>query len=549
MIRILSYSPHLADHLHIRESLKHLHINSEQIHIDSIFNLEIIPDYIAKAQENYAPIHLIIYAPKISSIILEILPSTLPIICLSGKEDADSLAPQSKEWVYYPTNESSDSFLNLVTKCLEIQKIRYELCENHSADMPSHLSQSQFLEIIGDHLNRAFILESTVGMCLFNLETYENDPFNRHRVTQIIRKLYKTVKETLPPKWSLYSYGSMRIALIIDDISDKEIFSKHLIELYQKVSSYFVDQNLVVSIDAGVILSESTSVDPFQFYDQAQSALAIAKRKGHGFIEYYGKEEESKFLYATKLESDLKQAFIKKELYVVYQPLINLTTLKPVGIEALVRWTHPLLGPISPMDFIPIAERLNAMDDLAEIVFDQSFATLKELHNLGILLKLSVNISGQQFINSSVVDKISHKLAIFDINAESIEIEVTEEVDLNPIAPALPQLHELQNMGCSIVIDDFGIGYSSLHYLSHFPVDKIKIDKSFIQDLTERKVKILEAVHNLAKFLGIETLVEGIETKEQYEMLKFIGAGYGQGYLFSRPLTKEQLLTYLHQIT
>ncbi len=544
MLRILSYSPHLRDHLHIRDALKNLSIDSEQIHIDSVFSLEIIPEFINRSLDLNTPIHLILYVPPINSVVLNILPQTTPIICLSPMEDADSISNIKRDWIYFQDQESTSDFLDLVKKCLEIQKIKFELSERHTHEKHASLNQSQFIEIIGDHLNRSFILDSKTGLCLFNLETYDPDPLSRHRVAQCIKKLYGTVKNSLPPKWTLYSYGSMKVALIVDDILDTTHFSYQLNELYQKVIQYFADQNLVVSIDVGVVLSDESSVDPFQFFDQAQSALAIAKRKGHGFIEYYGKEQASKLLYATRLESDLKQAFIKKELFVVYQPLIDLSTLSTVGLEALIRWTHPQFGPISPFDFLPIVERLGAMDQLADIVFDQGLSTLRKIHDMGNPSSLSININGQQFYSGNLVNKIKSKLELYNLSPKDIEIEITEEIDLNPVAPALSQLLELQELGCKIVIDDFGIGYSSLHYLSHFPVDKIKIDKSFIQDLTERKVKILEAILNLAQFLKIETLVEGIETKEQHEMLKFIGAQYGQGYLFSKPLSKEQLLNH-----
>ncbi len=544
MLRILSYSPHLRDHLNIRESLKGLRINAEEIHIDSVFSLEIIPEYINRSLSSHIPIHLIVYAPEVNAVILNLFSPTIPIVCLSGIDDPDSVSELMQDNVYFCNQEPTVDFLALVRKCLALQKMRYELSEHHTAQVQAHLNQSQFIQIIGDHLNRAFILETHSGLCLFHLETYDSDSFNRHRVAQCLKNLYEIVKSSLPSKWTLHAYGSMRMALIVDDIQDRDLFAEQLNGLYQKITGYFADQNLVVSIDIGVVVTDSISVDPFQFYDQAQSALALAKRKGHGFIEYYGQEEASKLLHTTRLESDLKQAFLKNELFVVYQPLIDLITLKPVGIEALIRWNHPQFGSISPFDFLPIIERINAMDALADIVFDQAFATLKKLQSHAINLKLSININGQQFVSGKLVKTIQKKLSAFNVSPADIELEITEEIDLNPVAPALSQLTELQELGCKIVIDDFGIGYSSLHYLSHFPVDKIKIDKSFIQNLTERKVKILEAILNLAHFLKIETLVEGIETKDQHEMLKFIGAHYGQGYLFSKPLTQEQLLTY-----
>ncbi|AIK96910.1 GGDEF domain-containing phosphodiesterase [Candidatus Odyssella acanthamoebae] len=552
MIRILSYSTQLADHLKVRDALKGIEkacgvgINTE-FKIDSVFSLEIIDEFMRKAAIEGSPIHLILYNEKVTDEILALLPDNSPIICLKGFEQSQKSSRPQQELIFFHTLEDTKGFQQLVSKCLQLQSLRYELSYSQSIDYNNRLSQSSFIEILGDHLNRAFVLKHGVGLILFKFVSYGREPKHLKSMTYLLQEYYQFLDEYLPSGWKLYTFGTSDLGLIIDDVSCRDDFDAMLRHVHQETNKFFSNYGIVMSIDMGVALSEDKIVDPIELYNQACAALSVANRKGHGFIEYYGKEQERSLLFSTKVESDLKQVLIDRKLNVVYQPLVDLNTLQPRGVEALVRWNHPTLGQISPVEFLPIAERINGMNELADIVFHQAFDHLRSWKMQGLNLYMSVNIAGQQLVSGKLINHLMETTQLYNISPTDIDLEVTEDFDLNYIDPIVYQLEELKNLGFKITIDDFGIGYSSLHYLSQFPVDKIKIDQSFIRNLNDKKIKILQAMCNLAQFMKIETLVEGIETKEQLEMLKVIGTQYGQGYLFSPPLKADNLELFLNQ--
>jgi EAL domain-containing protein (putative c-di-GMP-specific phosphodiesterase class I) len=551
MVRILSYSTQLSDHLRIRDALKGIEkvygagINTE-LKIDSVFSLEIIDEFMRKAATDGSPIHLILYNEKVTDESLALLPDYSPIICLKGLEHPNKSSPARPELVFFHTVEDTEGFQQLVSKCLQMQSLRYELSYSQSINYNNRLSQSSFIDILGDHLNRAFVLKQGVGLILFKFVSYGREPQHFKSMAHLLQEYYQFLDQSSPQGWNLYAFGTSDLGLIIDNVSCRDKLDAKLRGIHQETNKFFSDYGIVMSIDMGVALNEDKIVDPFELYNQACAALSVANRKGHGFIEYYGKEQERSLLFSTKVESDLKQVLIDRKLNVVYQPLVDLNTLQPQGVEALVRWNHPTLGQISPVEFLPIAERINGMNELADIVFHQAFEHLRNWKMQGLNLYMSVNIAGQQLVSGKLINHLIETTQLYNISPPDIELEVTEDFDLNYIDPIVYQLEELKNLGFKITIDDFGIGYSSLHYLSQFPVDKIKIDQSFIRNLNDKKIKILQAMCNLAQFMRIETLVEGIETKEQLEMLKVIGTHYGQGYLFSPPLQAEKLELYFN---
>lgn len=549
MIRILSYSTQLSDHLKIRDALKGISTIlpslDTEIKIDSVFSVDIINDFIKKSINEGQPIYLIIYNEKITDTIINLLPDQLPIICTSGFEKTDKTEHPPREMVFFQSPDEVNDFTYLVGKCLQMQILKHELTQSQSPTYDNHLSYAHFIEILGDYLNRAFVHKSSLGLILFKFVSYGREQSHPKNIADLQSRYHAYLSSLLEPGWRLYTFGTNNLGVIVEDLDSLKTFDVILRNLHQETNQFFRDYDIVMSIDMGVALSDSKIIDPIELYGQAKTALSIADRKGHGFIEYYGKEQERYLLYSTKVESELKQVLRDRKLNVVYQPLVELNTLKTVGVEALIRWYHPTLGHISPVEFLPITERINGMNDLADIVFHQAFDHLRLWKNQNIKLFMSVNIAGQQLVSGKLVTHIMDTIQLYGVSPADIELEVTEEFDLNHIEPIVHQLEELKNLGFRIAIDDFGIGYSSLHYLSQFPVDKIKIDRSFIQNLDEKKVKILQAMFNLAKFMNIQTVVEGIETTEQLEMLKFIGAQYGQGYLFSPPLSADKLESFL----
>jgi EAL domain-containing protein (putative c-di-GMP-specific phosphodiesterase class I) len=223
-----------------------------------------------------------------------------------------------------------------------------------------------------------------------------------------------------------------------------------------------------------------------------------------------------------------------------YQPIIDTATREVCGLEALIRWNHPVRGVVMPREFIPIAESTGLIVPLGEAILRQACA---DATAWPADIKIAVNLSPVQFGKGSIVETITRVLSQTGLAPERLELEITESVLLRADEPNVSKLHQLKALGVSIVLDDFGTGYSSLSYLRMFPFDKIKIDRSFVGEITTRSdcAAIVTAIIGLARCLDMVTTAEGVETVEQFELLRIAGCGQVQGYLFGPPAPISQL--------
>ena len=273
-------------------------------------------------------------------------------------------------------------------------------------------------------------------------------------------------------------------------------------------------------------------------------ALYLAKGDGRGVHRFFEREMDRRLQARRSLELDLRKAITKGEFELHYQPILALKTGKVSGFEALIRWNHPERGQISPMQFIPLAEETGLILPLGEWVLRTAcLQAVSWPEAVGV----AVNLSATQFKGRNLVQLAMNALASTGLAASRLDLEITELVLLQDEANTLAVLHQLRDIGIRISLDDFGTGYSSLAYLRNFPFDKIKIDRSFVQDMLVRKdcQAIVRAVVGLAQSLSITTIIEGVETKEQFEAAKNYGCNEGQGYLFSKPMPNSEVAAFL----
>ena len=261
-------------------------------------------------------------------------------------------------------------------------------------------------------------------------------------------------------------------------------------------------------------------------------ALYDAKADGRGTFRFFEPEMNTRMKVRRELEMDLRKALATEQFQLHYQPLVVLETNDVNAFEALLRWNHPTRGLISPADFIPIAEETGLIVPLGEWVLK---AACNEAVNWPEHIKVAVNLSPAQLNSRNLVSMVISTLDESGMPPHRLQLEITETVLLQNTFTTLATLHELRKMGVQIALDDFGTGYSSLSYLRSFPFDKIKIDRSFIQDLSNgsEPLAIVNAVAGLAKCLNMTSTAEGVETKQQMEVLQAIGCTEMQGYLFS----------------
>jgi diguanylate cyclase (GGDEF)-like protein/PAS domain S-box-containing protein len=291
----------------------------------------------------------------------------------------------------------------------------------------------------------------------------------------------------------------------------------------------------VVDVSIGISLAPSDAIEPAELMRRADLALYKAKADGRGTWRFFEPDMDARMKARRQLELDLRAALANGELELFYQPVVTLNGNHIAGLEALLRWHHPERGMILPGEFIPIAEETGLIIPLGEWVIRRACA---DAIHWPQGTRIAVNLSPVQFRSTNLTQVVTSSLAASGVAASQLELEITEEVLLTHNRENLATLEQLRALGVRIVMDDFGTGYSSLNYLRRFPFDKIKIDRSFINDLTRGSVTslaIVEAVAKLAKTADMSSTAEGIETKEQLEIVRALGCTEYQGYLFSPP--------------
>ena len=313
------------------------------------------------------------------------------------------------------------------------------------------------------------------------------------------------------------------------------------------VKPYQIDGHQIVtdiSIGISVAPFDATESDPL--LRNADMALYGAKADGRGTYRFFEPEMNTRMKARRELEMDLRKALVSKEFELYYQPLVNLQTNDVNAFEALLRWNHATRGMVSPADIIPIAEETGLIVPLGEWVLNTACT---EAVNWPDHIKVAVNLSPAQLNNRNLLCMVKDALANSGMSASKLQLEITESVLLQNTFAALATLHDLRKLGVQIALDDFGTGYSSLSYLRSFPFDKIKIDRSFIQDLSNgaEPFAIVNAVAGLAKCLNMISTAEGVETQQQLETLLTIGCTEMQGYLFSRARPANEISQFFTQ--
>ncbi|ANI17279.1 EAL domain-containing protein [Pseudomonas citronellolis] len=310
------------------------------------------------------------------------------------------------------------------------------------------------------------------------------------------------------------------------------------------------EQPVQLRATIGITLYPEDGESTEKLLQKAEQTMTLAKTRSRNRYQFYIASVDSEMRRRRELEKDLREALSRNELHIVYQPQVDYRDHRVVGVEALLRWQHPTQGWVAPDLFIPLAEQNGSIFAIGEWVLDQSCKQLREWHDQGFDdLRLAVNLSTVQLRHNALPRVVSNLLQIHRLPPRSLELEVTETGLMEDISTAAQHLLSLRRAGALIAIDDFGTGYSSLSYLKSLPLDKIKIDKSFVQDLLQDDddATIVRAIIQLGKSLGMQVIAEGVETLEQEAYIIDQGCHEGQGYLYSKPLPARELTLYLKQ--
>ncbi|WP_304857329.1 EAL domain-containing protein [Methylotenera sp.] len=377
-----------------------------------------------------------------------------------------------------------------------------------------------------------------------------NDTLGHHIGDDLLFAVGKRLGHDLRVEDILCRIGGDEFALILDNLTSIEQ-AQHVAEkIIQLMALPFILQDREVFIGASIGISfcpnDATNIPVL--LRNADTAMYNAKRLGKNYFQMYLPEMEAKNIRRFALESALHRALDHKELFLHYQPQINIKTNQVTGFEALVRWDNPELGLISPVDFIPLAEDIGLIIPIGEFVLYQACLQSQQWRErYQVDTEISVNLSGRQLIQSNIVERIISIVNSTQLPFNLVTIELTESILMDHTKETLDKLEKLSASGFTISIDDFGTGYSSMSYLKRYPIDTLKIDRSFVSDLPDdtNDVAITQAIIALGKNLGMKLVAEGVETEAQLAFLKMHDCDTAQGFLYSRPIPASEAEHYL----
>ncbi len=380
-----------------------------------------------------------------------------------------------------------------------------------------------------------------------------NDSMGHTLGDEFLAEVGGLLRSTLRPADTVARLGGDEFVILLEDINDISDATLVANRIQEKLTTtpLLSEHTLFVTASIGIVLSVSGYERPEDVLRDADIAMYRAKANGRARYEIFDQMMRERIMERLALESELRQALERSELDVHYQPIVSLQTGRVIGIEALARWRHPNHGMIMPGRFIPLAEETGLIIDIDRWVLRQACMHTREWQlelQLDPPLSVNVNISGKQFSQPDLVDIVDRVLQESGLEADQLHLEITESVIMENFEHTAETLRQLRDLGVQIEIDDFGVGYSSLNYLSRFPLNALKIDRSFIAMMAdESSLKIIQAIVQLTHGLGLGVIAEGVETTEQLSVLKEIGGECIQGRIVAMPVDRKEVHVLLEK--
>lgn len=371
-----------------------------------------------------------------------------------------------------------------------------------------------------------------------------NDSLGHAMGDRILRHVAKRLTEIVRESDFVGHFGGDEFAIICSDAYEPERVFELAEQVNKKIaeSFRFKGRQVYTSVSIGIAFGRPDYKYAEDILRDADIAMYNAKDNDRSYA-IFDQSMRMSAITLQRLETDLRYAIVCNELELFYQPIVDLSDGKIAGFEALVRWNHPTRGLVSPADFVPVAESTGLIVPITNELLRDACRQLGEWSSVDRRhLTISVNLSGKHFGEPSLVSRIAEALAENGVAPERLKLEITESALMENAETTIAMLNRIKETGVKVSIDDFGTGYSSLSYLNRFPIDTLKVDQSFVSEMnsgTENR-EIVRTVIALAASLGLDTIAEGIETGEQLQLLRKLGCHYGQGYLFSRPIPKDE---------
>jgi diguanylate cyclase (GGDEF)-like protein len=458
----------------------------------------------------------------------------------------------------------------------ELERERAEQAERHVLELNSYITEqeriSRALEETKEHFRHAAFHDPLTGLpnrlmfsellkaeiegakhrpdylfavLFLDLDRFKNinDSLGHTHGDLLLVAFAQRLERCLRPTDTLARFGGDEFAILLSGIENAADAIRVAERIQQELTVPFeLDKNSAFTTTSiGIALSSTGYERPEDILRDADTAMYRAKENGKARYEMFDTGMHARAVSRLRLESDLRRAVEQQEFCIHYQPIVAMESGRLAGFEALVRWNHSERGLVFPDEFIPTAEETGAILPIGQWVLEQACIKLREWQQQSTcfrLLSLSVNLSAKQMSQPNLVDQVKRALEVSKLNPHCLKLEITESVVMENAEAATAMFKQLRALGVQLSIDDFGTGYSSLSYLHRFPVNYLKIDRSFVSRMTETtdNAEIVRTIVTLARNLGMEVIAEGVETQEQNQQLKALGCEYGQGYLFSRPV-------------
>ena len=463
-------------------------------------------------------------------------------------------ADRTLKWSY--SAQSKDSQVQLYA--VDISQHRKEEDQHQQDAFHDHLTglpnRGFFKNVISHSLEKSSQnTHYNFAVLFLDLDRFKviNDSLGHDAGDQLLEAVATRLIENIRPGDYVARFGGDEFGILLDGINDvhaaTDIATKLQRALQQPIQ--LGNHESVASASIGIAYSDRDYQNIEDMFRDADSAMYHAKNNGKAQHAVFNSDMHEQAMYTLKLETDLRKSIENKELRIHYQPIIDISRDKLVGFEALVRWQHPKRGLMFPDDFIPLAEETGFVRELDRWMLDNATTQLQDWRgSIGDAenLTLSLNVSGLHFDNMEILSHIGNLLSGNDL-AGLLKLELTESVLMQNSGRSLEMFNILHARGLSISIDDFGVGYSSLSRLKRLPIDTLKIDRSFVQHMQndQASLDIIRAIIDLAYNLKMEVVAEGVETAQQYKLLKRLGCHYAQGYYLSRPIPAEKATEFI----
>ena len=436
------------------------------------------------------------------------------------------------------------------------EKLNHLAYHDALTDLPNQV-------LFKDRLKQAIALsrrnDQMQAVLLLNLDRFKtiNDSLGYTAGDRLLQSVAQRLTSCVRESDTVARFGSDEFAILLTQIpraQDAANVARAIKETLQQ-AFLFEDQEIFISSSIGISLYPQDGRDTAGLLKTAGAALERAKEQGGNTYQFYTAGGTTRALKQLVLESNLRPALERAEFFVQYQPQISIRDFHLVGMEALVRWQHPSFGLLGPSEFISLAEESGMIIALGDWIMRTACAQSKVWQDAGLApMVVSVNFSARQFQQPTFITDVSHILKDTNLDPRWLELELTESSIMKDPEEAIEKLHELKLMGVRVAIDDFGTGYSSLNYLKRFPIDTLKIDRTFVSDVCKdpHDTAIVRAIIDLGHALDLTVIAEGVETKEQLQYLSALECDVVQGFLFSKALSAkafEELLVEQRKVT